>query len=251
MTTARRPARGKSAKKEPRWAEDWFESIAPRSAPAWRGVEAQHIVATMRLVDTLDEQAVLEQLLEASKPGLQAAASPKHYLLSTPFRYRSPAASRFRRAGAAGVWYGAETLQAAAAEVAHWRWRFLAASEGLREQELLTEHTFFQARVAGAAIDLGEMPWVQRRASWTHDTDYGATQALAQAARQRGVQWIRYESARSPDGRCSAVFDVDALQLAVPPVQQTWHCKATIGSVLMLHGSDRFAWSYGPGGDAR
>ena len=226
------------------WAETWFDSAAERSALAWRGVEAQHIVATMRLVDTLDEQAVLEQLLEASKPALQAGERPKHYLLATPFRYRSPSASRFRPAGAAGVWYGAETLQTAAAEVAHWRWCFLAASEGLRDQALVTEHTFFQAKVRGTAIDLTELPWLKRRAQWTHDTDYSATQALAKAARERGLQWIRYESARHPGGRCSAVFDVEALHLPVPPIQQTWHCKTTLTSVLMVHGGDRLAWSY-------
>ncbi len=226
------------------WSEAWFDTAAERAALAWRGVEAQHIVATMRLVDTLDEQAVLERLLEASKPALQAADKPRHYLLSTPFRYRSPSASRFRRAGAAGVWYGAETLQAAAAEVAHWRWRFLAASDGLQDQALVTEHTFFQARVRGTAIDLTAPPWLKHRARWAHDTDYGATQGLAQAARECGVQWIRYESARHPEGRCAAVFDVEALQLPVPPVQQTWHCKATRSSVLMLHGEDRLAWAY-------
>jgi hypothetical protein len=169
-----------------------FADATERSAVAWRGVEAQHIVATMRLVDTLDEQAVLEQVLEASKPALRPAARPTHYLLSTPFRYRSPLPSRFRRAGAAGVWYGAETLQAAAAEVAYWRWRFLAASDGLRDQELMTEHTFFQAHVRGEAVDLTELPWVLQRARWTEDADYRATQELAQAARAGGVQWIRY-----------------------------------------------------------
>ena len=226
------------------WPDAWFDTAAERAALAWRGVEAQHIVATMRLVDTLDEQAVLEQLLEASKPALQAAGQPKHYLLNTPFRYRSPSPSRFRRAGAAGVWYGAETRQTAAAEVADWRWRFLCASGGLRDQALLTEHTFFQAPVKGVTIDPTAKPWRQRRADWTHDTDYRATQALAKEALGRGLQWIRYESARQADGRCVAVFDVEALQLPLPPVQQTWHCKATLGSVLMAHGTDRFAWAY-------
>ncbi len=79
------------------WRDEWF--TAPlRSATAllWRGVEAQHRVATMRLVDSLDDQAMLERLLEASKPALPPAADGLHYLLATPFRYRSPHGSRFR-----------------------------------------------------------------------------------------------------------------------------------------------------------
>jgi hypothetical protein len=35
---------------------------------AWRCVESQHIASSMKLVDSADEQRVLENLLEASKP---------------------------------------------------------------------------------------------------------------------------------------------------------------------------------------
>ena len=36
----------------------------------WRVVEAQHVVSTMALVDTLEEQALLEQVLDESKPAV-------------------------------------------------------------------------------------------------------------------------------------------------------------------------------------
>ena len=102
------------------WSAAWFESgIARQSMSAWRGVEAQHVVSTMRLVDTADEQIELERLLERSKPAKPAMAQAKHYLLFTPFRYRAVHESRFRRAHALGLWYGAETLEAACAEVAY------------------------------------------------------------------------------------------------------------------------------------
>ena len=132
------------------WQDDWFAaSLRPSTALLWRGVEAQHRVATLRLVDTLAEQATLEALLEAGKPPLPPAAQALHYLIATPFRYRSPHPSRFRAAGDAGVWYGAKELATACTEVAYWRWRFLMDSAGLREGELVTEHTLFQARVWG------------------------------------------------------------------------------------------------------
>ena len=66
---------------------------------AWRGVQAQHVVSTMRLVDTPEEQVELERLLEGSKPPLPTMKAPKHYLLSTPIRYRPQHASRFSRTG--------------------------------------------------------------------------------------------------------------------------------------------------------
>jgi hypothetical protein len=212
---------------------------------AWRGVEAQHVVSTMRLVDTTDEQAALEQLIEQSKPAPPAMKAQKHFLLYTPFRYRPQHPSRFRAAGTLGLWYGAEELYAACAEVAYWRHRFILDSHGLTDAELLTEHTFFQADVSGAAIDLTIAPWVAARAAWTHASDYTTTQAVADAARDRQVQWIRYESVRAPGHRCAAVLDVEALVLvAEGTTQQTWHCKASRHAVMMAHGTDHFDWSF-------
>lgn len=223
------------------WRDDWFaDGVRAASALLWRGVEAQHRVATLRLVDTLAEQAELERLLEASKPPLPAAAQARHYLLATPFRYRSPHASRFRAAGETGVWYGAKERDTACAEVGYWRWRFLMDSAGLRDGELVTEHTFFQAQVRGPAVDLTREPWVRASAAWLQRDDYGACQALARAARARGgVQWIRYASVRRPGGRCGAVLTPAALSLPASHRLETWVCKVTARQALMLHEDDR------------
>jgi hypothetical protein len=155
------------------WSTSWFDSgVVQKSMLVWRGVEAQHVVSTMRLVDTKEEQDMLEQLLERSKPPLPAMKVPKHYLLATPFRYRPQHPSRFRRAGTLGLWYGAEELSAACAEVAYWRYRFIMDSVALMKTELLTEHTFYQAKVEGRAIDLMSAPWVAASSAWTHGSDY-------------------------------------------------------------------------------
>lgn len=226
----------------PRWSPDWLP--APRLTLAralWRGVEAQHLVATMKLVDTLAEQGILEQLLEGSKPPLPPAAAGMHYLLSTPFRYPSPHPSRFRAAGEPGLWYGAESLLTAAGEVGHWRWHFVTDSAGLDEQEVVTEHTFFQAQVEGRAVDLTEPPWSSLATVWTHPSDYRECQRVADSARSAGMQWIRYTSARHTAGTCGAVLDPQVLSLPTPLLQQTWVCKASRRQVLMVHDSDRLA----------
>ena len=38
------------------------------SGPAWRAVESQHVTSTRKLVDSDDEQQVLEALIETAKP---------------------------------------------------------------------------------------------------------------------------------------------------------------------------------------
>ena len=226
------------------WKQTWFETVRARSAALWRGVEAQHIVSTMRLAENAAEQRVLEELLEGSKPAVPVEAGGRHYLLFTPFRYRSPVASRFRRPHDPGVWYGAEELKTACGEVAYWKWRFLMDSEPLRESALHTEHTFFKASVRGRATDLTRPPWNAAARAWTHKSDFTACQALADEARARDLAWIRYAAVRVPGGVCGAVLRPQALSLAEPYEQQTWACKTTAAGVwLQRPGGERHAFS--------
>src|SRR6185437_12416302 len=87
----------------------------------WRAVEAQHVVATRALVDSIAEQEILESVLEASKPPLPSPCTGLDYLLYTPFRYPpSWRGSRFRNYDDAGVWYGAEAVRTSCAELGYW-----------------------------------------------------------------------------------------------------------------------------------
>src|SRR3546814_15761180 len=95
------------------------------SGEAWRMVEAQHAAATMKLVDGIEEQLLLEEMIEAAKPPLPAAARGLHYLLATPFRYPPlPSGSRFRAAGEPGVFYAAAPLPTACPALGSCHWRF-------------------------------------------------------------------------------------------------------------------------------
>ena len=217
-----------------RWRAGWLEQVQRRTRTLWRGVEAQHRVATMRLVDDLQEQELLEQLLENSKPPLPAGSGRAHWLLFTPFRYAPPWASRFRKADEPGAWYGADDPATVAAELAYWRWRFFMDSEGLREQQVITELTFFRARFDGTELDVTQPPWSSLRQAWRAQ-EYADCHALAAHVRQvqPPVQAIRYESARLEGGLCQVVFDLQALALPSPLVQQGWTCKTTRDRVLL------------------
>lgn len=204
------------------------------SAKPWRVVEAQHRASTLRLADTLDEQRVLEDLLEASKPPLPAAAAHLHYLLATPFRYPAPppAGSRFRGIGDAGVWYGAQHVHTALAEVAYWRLRFLADSPATPEWPAVA-HTALRASVGGRAIVLSDTPFASARSHWEDPVSYVATQALARSAREAGIALIRYRSVRDPAHRdCIAVLTPSAFRQPAPLEQQTWLLKVTRERVI-------------------
>lgn len=135
----------------------------------------------MVLVRTLDEQALLEHILDASKPSLPDQAGALHWLLFTPFRYPPlPHGSRFRSGQDAGVFYAADELRTACAELGYWRWRFLADSELLQIGPL--QQTVFETMLAGKSIDLRVPPFDRERASWTAASDYGPCQDIARKA---------------------------------------------------------------------
>lgn len=197
------------------------------SGDLWRVVESQSRVATLKLVDTLDEQAVLEAELERSKPGFPTACAGLDYLLATPFRYAPyPTGSRFRRPRQRdGCFYAAERVETAVAEEAFYRLLFFLAAPTARRPANPQERTAFRVPAAtGQAIDLTQPPLDADAALWRHPTAYGPCQALADAARAAGVEAIRYVSVRDPKaGNNVALLSPAAFRAARPAALETWH----------------------------
>jgi len=193
----------------------------------------------MKLVDTLDEQALLEDIIETAKPPLPAECRHLHYLLSTPFRYGAlyPHGSRFRRAGfTQGVWYGSEDVETAIAEMAFYRLLFFAESPETPWPGGISEFTAFAAPTAtDIAVDLLDPAFDAAREDLEHLTDYTACQAFADRARQDGAEIIRYRSVRDPERRANlAVLSCAAFAAAMPLRQQSWRLRISATGVLAL-----------------
>ena len=212
-------------------------SIRRLSAKPWRAVEAQHKVVTRKLVDSLDEQLLLEQLLEKNKPGLPKNTDDKlHYLLSTPFRYPplkygSRFGSKFQR----GIWYGSAKIKTAMSEVAYYRFLFLQHTEA-ELKTVYTDFTLFKASVrTSRGVDLTREPFLQYRKRLTHPTNYKISQKLGDRMRENNVQAIRCFSARDQgNGINIAVFDSAAFDQKSPLEFQHWHCAANHDRVEFL-----------------
>lgn len=224
----------------PTWTPAALSSEARAYAGAvWRLVEAQHRVSTLKLVDTLEEQALLEDLLEESKPKLPPECAGLDYLLATPFRYGAvyPHGSRFRRAGRTpGVFYAAEAVDTALAEMAFYRLLFYAESPATPYPANAADFTAFSAAVATtAAIDLTGPPLDRDRALWTDPTDYAACQALSDAARTAGIAAIRYASVRDPRGGANMALLVPAAFAGPRPLErQTWRIRLSTHGVQAI-----------------
>jgi hypothetical protein len=195
---------------------------------AWRSVEAQHQVATRKLVDSDAEQQLLEELIDTVKPPL-SAGTRLHYLLSTPFRYPPLRyGSRFGTRLERGVWYGSESQSTLFAEVAYYRFLFLHGSSaelGVVETELTT----FRATIRSErGIDLTVPPFKAHEPVLASPTSYHTTQELGRAMRDARVETFRYTSARD----LASGVNVGAFWPAVfgrrqPRSLETWHCTAT------------------------
>ena len=188
----------------------------------WRMVEAQHTASTMKIVDNDAEQDLLETLLEDSKPAQPASALALDYLLATPFRYHPlRGGSRFRAITDPGVFYGAESVRTASAELGYWRWRFLKDAVDLEKLEPVA-HTALSADVRTQMVDLRQPPF-SADASWLHPADYSATQAFAQVARVADIGGIQYQSVRDPKlAWCVALLTPQAFAKPRPRLMQTW-----------------------------
>jgi hypothetical protein len=201
----------------------------PLAGACWRVVEAQHRVSTMKLVDTLEEQTVLETLLDVTKPPVPPECRHLDYLLFTPFRYGAPypTGSRFRRPGfTPPVFYASESAPTAIAEMAFHRLLFFADSPKTPWPVNAGEFTVFSAAYkTDAALDLTSDPLKRDRARWTDSVDYAACQELADSARTAGAEVIRYESVRDtadPPGANIAILTCRAFAARKPAARQTW-----------------------------
>jgi RES domain len=196
----------------------------------WRLVEAQHRVSTLKLVDSLEEQALLENLVEETKPNIPVECRHLHYLLATPFRYGSiyPTGSRFRRAGKTrGVYYASETVDAAVAEMVFYRLLFFAESPDTPWPKNAAEYTAFSAAVRSVrAIDLTKPPLDRDHGLWTRLVDYAPCQQLADSAREAQLEVIRYQSVRDPErGANIALLSCQAFARSDPFERQTWRIR--------------------------
>jgi len=149
-------------------------------------------------VDSDEEQALLEELIEDVKPPTGAPAG-LHYLLFTPFRYPPLRhGSRFGTRAEHGIWYGSRTQATAFAEKAYYLLLFL---EGTAAElaPLETDVSIFQAAYeTRKGVDLTRGAFARYGALISSPSDYAASQTLGREMRADGVEAFLYASARDP-----------------------------------------------------
>ena len=197
----------------------------------WRVVEGQHVVSTRKLVDSVEDQEILERLIDESKPRLPRGPEfdGLHYLLSTSFRYPPLShGSRFGTRAEMSLWYGSARPRTAFAEVAYYRLLFLEGTTADLGPLCVDLSMFRVALRTRRGVDLSRAPFDAHHEAIASPDSYAATQRLGREMREDGVEAFRYPSARDRDrGLNYAAFTPAAFVEKVPGVPETWHCVAT------------------------
>lgn len=197
---------------------------------SWRIVEAQHVTSTRKLVDSDEEQQILEEEIDRVKPPLPDEAEFRgiHYLLFTPFRYPPlPHGSRFGTRHERSLWYGSEEVRTAQAEVAYYRLLFFAGSYAIFENTELRLTAFTASVFTEKGIDLTDSPFSRFKKRISSKINYSSSQKLGLEMRNDGVEIIRYVSARDKnEGINVALFTPKAFRSKTPIASQTWVCIA-------------------------
>jgi len=213
-----------------------------------RVVESQEQVATNYLVDSFEEQDILEQLLEQSKPSLPASDRQLHYLLASPFRYPPlPHGSRFSTRHEPSLFYGSHKRSSAFAETAYYRFLFwLGMSEAPKSGKFTTQHTVFGAKYNSAyGLKLQNYPFSDFTAEISDPGSYRHSHGIGRAMRELGVQVFEYVSARDKDrGINVALFTPDALFSTHPSYQEQWLCETNANMVSFYNYTDGQVYKY-------
>jgi len=212
-----------------------------------RAVESQEQIATRTLVDDLAEQALLEDLLELSKPPVPDGSAHLDYLLSSPFRYPPlKYGSRFGTRNEPSLFYGALAVAPALAETAYYRlvfWSGMLMPPPMGR--LTTEHTLFAARYATThGLRLNESPFTAYTSTLTDPISYKDTQLLGRHMREAGIEAFEYRSARDPAGGINiALFTMRAFAEPAPLWKQSWLCD-TREEEVSFYNKIQGTWTY-------
>jgi len=220
------------------------ENIKPLSAEVFRVAESQQKVATNTLVDTLEEQKMLEEMLDRIKPNIPQDCEQFDYLIYTPFRYPPlKHGSRFGKKIHPSIFYGSKNLEAAFAELAYYRFVYYdGMMTAPKKKQKVTQHTSFSVNLqTQGGIALNEIPFDQYKNEISDPASYAISQKLGEEMRDNSVEAFSYYSARAVNQINVGIYTCKAITNSEPRNLKHWSCITRDKSVTIRGLVDR--WS--------
>jgi len=208
---------------------DGKKHITSLSMKLYRMVENQEEIATTVITTNRDEQTILENLLEQSKPVQSEPLGQRHYLIKTPFRYPPLRhGSRFGATWEPSLFYGSTKKQTVLAEVAFYRFLFLADVENpdaLTQYNLQSSHSvFYVSAHSENSIQLTQPPFSAHKNEISAADSFTVSQQLGKDMREAGVELFSFNSARLAGEINGAAFVHSAIKSKQPKEIEQWQC---------------------------
>ncbi|MEC8887313.1 MAG: RES family NAD+ phosphorylase [Pseudomonadota bacterium] len=219
---------------------DWEKVIRPIHGTLYRLVESQEQIATRQLVDTLEEQALLEEMLDAVKPPYPENIAHLHYLLKSPFRYPPLKwGSRFGRTFETSIFYGGCSVDVTLVESAYYRFIFWHSMQAPPPKPIMRSvHTLFSVDYkTQKGVKLQSTPFDQYHDVLKHPSNYRFAQSLGTVMRSQYIEVFEYCSARTiqnqeQQGICVGLFTADPFCTNQPKERQQWFCDMSAGEII-------------------
>lgn len=216
---------------------DAAKHVQALNGTLFRLVEGQEQIATRNVVDGLDEQLLLEQMLDDSKPDYKIADPQLHYLLKSPFRYPPLKwGSRFGNTFEPSIFYGGCSAEVTLSETAYYRYVFWFSILASEEEKGIfkSQHTMFTVGYqCDHGLKLQEPPFSEYQAMLTDPVFYQIPQQLGADMRKNEIQVFEYASARDNQHRsCVGLFTQNAFTESEPSNLQGWLCDVDEHSVI-------------------
>ncbi|MDP5070778.1 MAG: RES family NAD+ phosphorylase [Congregibacter sp.] len=175
-----------------------------------RIVENQETIATAKITANLQEQDVLEEMIEDSKPG---KLDPQlHYLVTTAFRYPPLRhGSRFGTQFEPSLMYASLELETCLQEFAFYRFMFCFDMEQPPPKSIAAPHTVFSLHLNGCScVDLRSPEYGDLKAEIRSPQSYTLTHQIGRQLRNHGADMLVFDSARGP-GSNVGLFNESAI----------------------------------------
>ncbi len=212
------------------------EHIQQLHAEVFRVAESQQKVATNTLVDTLEEQRLLEEMLDRVKPRIPQECDQYDYLIYTPFRYPPlKHGSRFGKKHHSSIFYGSKNIEAAFAELAYYRFVYYdGMMTSPKKKQKVTQHTSFRIDLqTEKGVVLNEQPFKKYKNKISDPTSYSVAQKLGEEMREKEIQAFSYFSARAENQINIGIFSCEAITCKIPQALSHWSCITREKSVTI------------------
>ena len=199
-------------------------------AKVWRMVETQETAATLNVVDSMEEQSLLEDLLDQIKPPCRDGTQGMHFLFKTAFRYPPlKHGSRFGNRSMPSFFYASESIKTVLAETAYYRFVFLNDMQTPYDNPIDSEHSLFNASIkTNKCLDLCAKKYITIQDRLLDTQNYTYCHAVGQwAVSQKAAEVIRYYSARHSGHTNVAIAEPNSIISKTPNSLQSWLCRTT------------------------